>query len=227
MPAKFGVPVPKQRLAEAQRVGKTATPVSLLVGIAGGSCSGKTTLALALTGLLGDNCVLMRFDDYYRDLAHLSLEERAEANFDHPDALDTELFAQHLGELAGGRAVQAPNYDFATHTRLASVHLVEAAPIVVIDGILLLAVPACRELLDLSVFVHAPADERLSRRIERDVAERGRTESRVRAQFAATVEPMHQQFVEPSSAHADLAYWHPFDPRAAAVEVAQQASTLA
>ena len=182
----------------------------VIVGLAGGSCSGKTTLAKALLGTFGAESSLLMFDDYYHDLGHLSPEARSKVNFDHPDSLDVKLFCHHLRGLAAGHSAEVPDYDFATHTRPGSCHVVEAAPIVLVDGILLLALEASRECLDLKVFVDAPASVRLERRIERDVAERGRDEDGVRRQFADTVDPMHEEFVGPSEIHADVVFRHPF-----------------
>jgi len=144
------------------------------------------------------------FDEYYHDLVHLSPEQRAAVNFDHPDSLDEVLLIEHLDGLLAGRPVDVPVYDFATHTRTGRTRRVEPRPVVVVDGILVLAVPALRSRLDLAVFVDAPAEVRLARRMYRDVRERGRTTASVRAQFEATVAPMHEAFVDPSAEHADL-----------------------
>ena len=166
-----------------------------LVGVTGGSCAGKTTLAEALSARLGDRLVVLQFDDYYHDHGHLSVEERALVNYDHPDSLD---------DLAAGLTVEVPVYDFATHKRTPNIDLVSPRPVVLVDGILLPAFPAVRRRLDLTVYVDAPAEVRLERRIVRDVAERGRTEALVRAQFAATVAPMYEHWVAPSAKEADL-----------------------
>ena len=175
-----------------------------LVGIAGGSCAGKTTLAEGLVTRLGDRVAVLQFDHYYRDHGHLPMRERALVNYDHPDSLDGPLFVAHLDVLAAGRAVEAPVYDFATHRRTSTTEQVGPSPVVAVDGILLLAFPAVRRRLDLVVYVDAPADVRLERRVARDVAERGRTEDGVRAQFAATVAPMHERWVAPFAHEADL-----------------------
>ena len=135
---------------------------------------------------------------------HLSPEQRAAVNFDHPDSLDEVLLIEHLDGLLAGRPVDVPVYDFATHTRTGRTRRVEPRPVVVVDGILVLAVPALRSRLDLAVFVDAPAEVRLARRMYRDVRERGRTTASVRAQFEATVAPMHETFVDPSAEYADL-----------------------
>lgn len=174
-----------------------------LVGIAGGSCSGKSTFARQLAALLQDVAVAsISFDSYYRPLTHLSPAERAAVNFDHPDSLDGELFLQHLRSLRRGRPIEQPRYDFATHDRLPEPRHVAPAPLVLVDGILLLALPEVPALLDHAVYLEAPEHVRLTRRVARDTVERGRSEASVRAQFAATVAPMHDAFVRPSAAHA-------------------------
>lgn len=193
--------------------------MATVVGVAGGSCSGKTTLARELLDRCGSHATLLMFDDYYRELDHLTPEERAGTNFDHPDALDVDLFVRHIVALSEGRPVDVPTYDFAVHTRTGSTHVVDPAPLVLVDGILLLALPTVRAALDYGVFVDASAEVRLARRIERDVAERGRDEAGVRDQFAASVEPMHELFVHPSRVHADLALDFPFDVAEAAERV--------
>jgi len=175
-----------------------------VVGVVGGSQAGKTTLVNGLVGSLRDGAVVLSFDEYYHDLAHLSPGERAVVNFDHPDSLDDDLLLSHLDGLLAGRPADVPVYDFATHTRTGRSRRVDPRPVVIVDGILVLAFPAIRERLHLSVFVDAPAEVRLARRLDRDVRERGRTPESVRAQFAATVTPMHEAFVSPCRAFADL-----------------------
>ena len=197
-----------------------------IIGLAGGSCSGKTTLARVLAAHYDHMASVLLFDDYYHDLSHLSPEARAKVNFDHPDSLDVALFCQHLRDLKAGEAAEVPHYDFATHTRPGTVHVVPPRPIVLVDGILLLAVAACREQLDLRVFVDAPSRVRLDRRIERDVAERGRDEEGVRRQFAETVAPMHDEFVGPSVAHADVVFEHPFSVDSAASTVIRRVDEM-
>lgn len=177
---------------------------SAVLGLAGGSGAGKTTLVDGLTSRLRGDVSVLWFDEYYHDLVHLSPEQRAAVNFDHPDSLDEVLLIEHLDGLLAGRPVDVPVYDFATHTRTGRTRRVEPRPVVVVDGILVLAVPALRSRLDLAVFVDAPAEVRLARRMYRDVRERGRTTASVRAQFEATVAPMHEAFVDPSAEHADL-----------------------
>jgi uridine kinase len=187
----------------------------VFIGIAGGSGSGKSTLAGALGAALGpDRCATITFDRYYRDLAGRSAPERASVNFDHPDSLDDALFGEHLDGLRAGNPVDVPVYDFATHSRAATVDRVEPRSVVVVDGILLLAVSHLAERLDHAVFVDVPDSVRLARRIARDRVERGRSEESVRAQFAATVVPMHQRFVQPSAmlAHVRVSGERPFEP---------------
>ncbi len=175
-----------------------------MVGVVGGSGAGKTTLVRGLVDRLGSDASVLWFDEYYHDLVHLDPAERAVVNFDHPDSLDVDLLVAHLAALLAGRPAEVPVYDFSTHTRTGRTRLVQPGPVVVVDGILVLAFPAIRECLDISVFVEAPAEVRLTRRLDRDVRERGRTPESVRAQFAATVTPMHEAFVSPCRAFADL-----------------------
>ena len=182
----------------------------VLVGLCGGSCAGKTTLARALL-VERPYATLLEFDDYYHDLSAISVEERAKVNYDHPDALDIQLLLTHMDELAAGRAVDVPDYDFATHTRPGGLHRVEASALVIVDGLLLLALAECRERLDLKVFVDAPREVRLARRLEKDVRDRGRDREGVIRQFGASVEPMHETLVFPSSEFADVCFTHPFD----------------
>ena len=182
----------------------------VLVGLCGGSCAGKTTLARALLAERPD-ATLPEFDDYYHDLSAVSVEDRAKVNYDHPDSLDIQLLLTHMDELAAGRAVDVPDYDFATHTRPGGLHRVEASSLVIVDGLLLLALAECRERLDLKVFVDAPREVRLARRLEKDVRDRGRDRAGVIKQFSSSVEPMHETLVLPSSEFADLCFDHPFD----------------
>jgi len=172
--------------------------VARLFGICGGSGAGKTTLAIQLIQRLGDERVsVLSFDAYYRDLSHITMEERKQVNYDHPDSLDNELFAAHLTELRAGRSVDVPEYDFSTHTRTGGATRVEARDVVIVEGILLFSFPGIHDLLDHAVFIDVPERIRLERRIRRDVAERGRDADDVRRQFAEFVAPMHDEHVQP------------------------------
>lgn len=174
-----------------------------VVGIGGGSGSGKSTLAHAIAERRPGACVV-ELDWYYRDLSHLAPGERARWNFDHPEALDWELMFGQLQRLAAGEAVAPPVYDFTTHTRRPAVRAAGPAKLVVLEGILALHRAEVRQALDLRVFVAAAEPVRLVRRLARDVRERGRTPESVHEQFAATVRPMHDAFVEPTREHADM-----------------------
>jgi uridine kinase len=176
----------------------------LIVGIAGGSGSGKSTISRWLVERLPGQVSVVQHDSYYRHSPELSFEERAAVNYDHPDSLDSALLVEHLRLLRAGGTVERPTYDFARHLRAAEAVVVEPVAVVVVEGILVLAEPELRRQLDLKVFVDTAADIRLARRIERDIHERSRTVSSVIGQYFATVRPMHVQFVEPSKSHADL-----------------------
>jgi len=177
----------------------------VVVGIAGGSGSGKSTVVRTLVGALGaDRVALLEQDAYYRDGGSLSEAERAARNYDHPDAIDEPLLAEHLRELIAGRAVEAPRYDFVRHARQPDTRRIEPRTCVVVEGILVLASAALRELMDLRLYVETDADLRFIRRLQRDTQERGRTIESVVEQWEATVRPMHLQFVEPSKRNADL-----------------------
>lgn len=177
----------------------------ILLGVAGGSGSGKTTVVEEiLRGLHPQPVSVIHHDAYYKDLAHLPFKERVEVNFDHPDALETTLLVEHLLELRNGNAVEVPVYDFATHTRTSRVQPVEPTGIIIVDGILVLAEPRLRDLLDIKVFVDTDADIRFIRRLRRDMRERGRSLESVVEQYMGTVRPMHLAFVEGSRAQADI-----------------------
>lgn len=193
-----------------------------ICAIAGGSGAGKTTLAVKLLDLLGDQGSHHTIDWYYRDQSHLSTDERAAVNFDHPDSLDVELFVQDLTALRNGHGIQAPVYDFASHTRTTNTLPVESRPVIVAEGIHLLSLPAVRAVCDVCVFIDVDAELRLERRVRRDVVERGRTPESVRAQWMATVAPMHEQFVQPSQAHANRRVDGDEDLDAVAAELAAQ-----
>jgi uridine kinase len=176
-----------------------------VVGIAGGTGSGKTTVAERLAEAMPrGRCVTIDHDAYYRDQSHLSPDDRADVNYDHPAALDSELLARHLRELRAGRTVEIPIYDFATHTRRTETRTIEPSRVIIVEGILVFAEPALREQMDIKIFVDTDPDIRLMRRIRRDLEERGRTFQSVRDQYYATVRPMHLEHVEPSKRWADL-----------------------
>lgn len=178
---------------------------SLIIGIAGGSGSGKTTVAAAVFDSQDPQAVsIIQHDSYYRDHPDLSLEERAGLNFDHPDAFETELLVEHLSALRKGEAISKPVYDFSEHRRLAETATVEPSKVIVVEGILVLVEPALRELFDLKIFVDTDGDLRFIRRMQRDVKDRGRSPESVVAQYLETVRPMHLRFVEDSKRYADL-----------------------
>ena len=177
----------------------------VMIGVAGGTGSGKTTVAQEILRRAGTHQIsLIQHDAYYRNLDDLPLAQRAMRNFDHPDALDNDLLISHLQELKVGRPVEIPVYDFTTHTRTADTQHVEAHRVVMVEGILIFADEALRRLMDVKIYVDTDADIRFIRRLERDIAERGRTMDSVIQQYLATVRPMHQEFVEPSKRYADV-----------------------
>ncbi|RLE13167.1 MAG: uridine kinase [Actinobacteria bacterium] len=177
----------------------------LFIGIAGGSGSGKTTIARSVVDLVGrDEVVYLQQDAYYRDQAHLSLDERARINYDHPDSIELELLVEHLDTLRRGEPIDRPVYDFETHTRTDETYTLTPEPAVIVEGILLFADLELRDRFDVRVFIDTEADLRLMRRIQRDILERGRSIESVLDQYQRTVRPMHYQFVEPSKRYADL-----------------------
>ncbi len=179
------------------------THPTLIIGVAGGSGSGKTTIAEALTEAI-DGVAYIKHDAYYRHRSDLSFEARSRLNYDHPDSLETPLLVEHLEELRKGLPFEQPVYDFAEHLRSDTCVVVAPAPVVIVEGILVLAETSLRSLMDLKVFVDTDSDLRLARRLERDIRERGRTPESVLTQYLTTVRPMHNEFVEPSKRHADI-----------------------
>lgn len=188
------------------------SPASLppfIIGIAGGSGSGKSTVTRRLVEAIGrEHVALLVQDNYYRDQPQLSAEQRAQTNYDHPDAFDWALLRAHLATLGQGRPVAMPHYDFASHRRAERSQAVAAAPVIVLEGILALHDAVLRECMALRLFVDTEDDIRFIRRLERDIAERGRTLQQVVAQYLATVRPMHRQFVEPTRRFADVILPH-------------------
>jgi uridine kinase len=177
----------------------------LIIGIAGGSGSGKSTVARKVAeSLSGASVAFIDMDAYYRNFAHLPMDERRRVNWDHPDAFDHELLASHLARLVAGEAIEKPVYDFVAHVRSERVERVEPADVIVIDGILLFVDERIRALCDVKVFVDTDSDIRLVRRIRRDMLRRGRPLDEILEQYLSTVQPMHLQFVEPSKRYADV-----------------------
>jgi uridine kinase len=182
-----------------------AAPRPFFVGIAGGTGSGKTTVAHNLKDALpADRVTMIAHDSYYRDRSALPAEERAQINFDHPDALDNALLVAHLDDLAANREVVVPTYDFRTHTRLADGRRAKPAPVVIVEGILIFAEPRIRERFDVKIYVDTDVDIRVFRRLRRDLESRGRTFAQADEQYHLTVRPMHIEFVEPSRRWADI-----------------------
>jgi uridine kinase len=178
---------------------------TLCIGVAGGTGSGKTTVANEIVRRVGSQrIVTVNQDRYYYDLAHIKGNRRARHNFDHPDAIEEELLEEHLRLLKAGRPAPLPVYDFSRHVRLPEIESAEPQPVIILEGILILAVPALRDLLDVKIFVDTDADLRFIRRLRRDMAERNRSVESVIEQYQATVRPMHLEFVEPSKRWADV-----------------------
>lgn len=177
----------------------------LVIGIAGGTGSGKTTVANVIIDRVGANHIaLLPHDAYYKDLSKLEPAQRVLINFDHPDSLDTSLLVEHIKALKDHRAIELPVYDFKNHTRTNNTTHIEPQPVILVEGILILAEKELRELFDVKIFVDTDADIRFIRRLERDIAERGRTSTSVINQYMSTVRPMHLEFVEPSKRYADV-----------------------
>jgi uridine kinase len=177
----------------------------IIIGVAGGTASGKTTVSQKILEMIGpDHLAYIEHDAYYRDLSHLPLAERKELNFDHPDSLENELLMTHLKELLQGRSVQIPVYDFTEYIRTDQLRLVESRPVILVEGILIFVDKKLRDMMDIKIYVDAAADLRFIRRLQRDVAERGRSVEHVIEQYLETVRPMHLEFVEPSKRYADV-----------------------
>ncbi|MFZ5908560.1 MAG: uridine kinase [Chloroflexota bacterium] len=177
----------------------------LVIGIAGGSGSGKTTVAQEILQRVGpDRIAFLQHDSYYKDLSGLPPAQRAEVNFDHPNSLETELLITHIEQLRQGIPIRVPIYDFSTHSRTEKTFTVNPRGVIIVEGILIFAEAALRNLFDVKIFVDTDADIRLIRRLQRDITERGRTAENVIKQYQATVRPMHLEFVEPSKRYADV-----------------------
>jgi uridine kinase len=177
----------------------------LVIGIAGGSGSGKTTIAHEILSRVGE-CRIAFFphDSYYRDISHLSLSKRTEINFDHPDSLETELLIKHITMVKSGKPIDMPVYDFKTHSRTDKTIRIEPQPIIIVEGILIFVEQELRDLFDVKIFVDTDPDIRFIRRMQRDIDERGRTVTSVIERYMSTVRPMHMEFVEPSKRYADV-----------------------
>lgn len=184
-------------------------PGVFVIGIAGGSGSGKSTVAYEVLEAVGPTtAAIIELDSYYRDLSHLPMADRVVHNYDHPDAFEWPLLFEQVSALRDNQPVNVPVYDYTTHTRSSAVHRQEPCPIIVVDGILALYEPELRALFDLAIFVDVDADLRLIRRMRRDISERGRTAEAVVEQYLATVRPMHESFVEPTKRYADVIIPH-------------------
>ncbi len=178
---------------------------SLVIGIAGGTGSGKTTIADYILETVGsDKIAFFPHDAYYRELIGLSQEERSQVNFDHPSSLETELLIDHIKQLKNGQSIELPTYDFTNHRRTGKTTIIDPQPILMVEGILILAEPELRQLCDLKIYVDTDADIRFIRRLKRDIEERGRTTHNVIKQYLETVRPMHLEFVEPSKRYANV-----------------------
>jgi uridine kinase len=191
----------------------------LFIGLAGGSGSGKTTIAEEVVDRLEGRVALLNHDAYYRNMVELTFEERTRVNYDHPSSLETELMVEHLESLRSGVAIERPVYDFSNHLRSPETVRIEPARVVVVEGILVLSDLRLRLELDLKIFVDTDPDLRLARRLQRDISERGRSVESVIDQYFATVRPMHLEFVEPSRRYADLIIPEGYNPAAVATVV--------
>ncbi len=177
----------------------------LVIGIAGGTGSGKTTIANEILARVGEKRIaLFPHDAYYRDLSYLPISKRVQVNFDHPDSLETKLLIEHINQIKAGIPIELPVYDFKTHSRTDKTILIEPQPIIIVEGILIFAEPDLRDLFDVKIYVDTDPDIRFIRRMQRDINERGRTVTSVIERYINTVRPMHMEFVEPSKRYADV-----------------------
>lgn len=177
----------------------------LIIGIAGGTGSGKTTVVRNILRKLNtENVLVISQDNYYKDHNDLSFDEREKINFDHPRSIDFELLNEHVQALKNGETIEQPMYSFITHSRTTETIITHPKDVIIVEGILILTNPSLRELFDLKIYVHADSDERLIRRIRRDIQERGRDLEEVLTRYRTTLKPMHEQFIEPSKSHADI-----------------------
>ncbi|WP_405569894.1 uridine kinase [Winogradskyella sp. Asnod2-B02-A] len=177
----------------------------LIIGIAGGTGCGKTTVVNTILKELPEGQVgVISQDSYYKDTSHLNFEERVKINFDHPRSIDFELLEQHLTELREGKSINQPVYSFVKHNRTGDIIVTKPRKVMIVEGILILSHPEIRELFDIKIFVHADSDERLIRRLKRDITERGRDIDEVLLRYQNTLKPMHQQFIEPMKEYADI-----------------------
>lgn len=177
---------------------------SIVIGVAGGSGSGKSTFTNRIKDYFGDDVVVLYHDNYYRKQDGIPFEKRVTVNYDHPDSLETELLVEHLKQLKEGKSIECPVYDYTQHNRSKEVLKIDPKPVILVEGILLLADPRVRDLLDIKIYVEADADERILRRISRDVEERGRDLNGIINQYLTTVKPMHYLYVEPTRSKADI-----------------------
>ncbi len=177
----------------------------LVIGVAGGTGSGKTTVSRVIRKRVGmERIAYLQHDSYYKDLSHLSQAERDRVNFDHPDSLDSALLVDHLQQLLAGHTIRIPNYDFASHTRMSTTTKIPSKSVILVEGILIFVEPALRDLFDMKIFVDTEGDVRFIRRLSRDIKQRGRSTESVIKQWLSTVKPMHEKFVEPSKQWADI-----------------------
>ena len=177
----------------------------LIIGIAGGTGSGKTTVVnQIIEELKNEEVDVISQDSYYQDTSHLNYEQRTRINFDHPKSIDFDLLVQHLKELKAGKTIEQPVYSFKEHNRTGETVEIEPRKVIIVEGILILTHPDIREMFDIKIYVHADSDERLIRRLKRDIAERGRDLDEVLNRYQTTLKPMHQQFIEPTKEFADI-----------------------